>query len=160
MDGQHHTRTMYHQHHPNIHPSIIPTPFMPMPNINQPFLSPGICIPTQYSRPNPILKYPWPKGNAVHQRSVGPNNAPRPPVSTNATGTVPVQQIPFPSGQQHGPIPTYAQVANPYYHHNQAVPTTHHPPTQYYCQQPLSRNSNIGNLHHGQAMNQSQPDGS
>ena len=105
---------------------------MPMPNWNQPFLPPGIQIPTQYSRPAPILQHQWPKGLASHQQplilpqvSHGTNQQVHPIRNSNPPVFLPA------------PPMTYAKVANPSF--NVGARSTY-PPTMY----------NSGNYHRNQ----------
>ena len=85
------------------YPPIVSTPFLPMPNLKAPYSPPGITIPTQYTRPTPLLKQP-----PVHSNDSSPT-APNPTSH---------QPTPNPITQQQMPTPTYAQVANLSYYWN------------------------------------------
>ena len=50
----------------------VPTAFTPLPFWNQPYLPPGVQIPTTYLTPTIILKQPWPTGIASQQHLLAP----------------------------------------------------------------------------------------
>ena len=117
---------------PAAQPLTIPTPFIPIPNWNQPFLPPGTNIPNQYSRPTPLLNHQWPKGFASHQQQLVPHHALQAIPLTNqhiprtnfSPPPEPLQMQPVPT---LAPTVTYAQVANPQYSSATGIqlPTTH-----------------------------------
>ena len=97
------------------YPPIVSTPFLPMPNLTAPYSPPGITIPTEYTRPTPLLKQPPVHSNVLN------------PTVPNPTSH---QPTPNPITQQQMPTPTYAQVANPSYYWNMyPQPTLAYPNT-------------------------------
>ena len=125
---------------PTTMPQILPTPFTPLHNWNQHFLPAGHQIPTRYSHPTALTE-PWPKGvNSVQQRTVtspAPQMFPLPnqQVQQHTNFKPPVPVGPAVQNQVH--VPTYAQVANPWYNF-----------TYLQNQQPLNLPPNEKNQHY------------
>ena len=86
---------------PNSSSQITPTPFVPMPLQNQPFLSVGVRIPSEYTRPAALWTQPWPTGVATQQRPLPPHLTPQP------TANYPVQPNYFYPHQQPSPLVSY-----------------------------------------------------
>ena len=86
---------------PNSHSQLAPTPFVPMPLHNQPFLPAGVRIPSEYTRPAALWTQPWPTGVATQQRPLPPHLTPQP------TANYPVQPNYFYPHQQPSPLESY-----------------------------------------------------
>ena len=140
---------------PNSHSQLAPTPFVPMPLHNQPFLPAGVRIPSEYTRPAALWTQPWPTGVATQQRPLPPHPTPQ----QLPTANYPVQPNYFNPHQQPAPpvsypltSPTYAQVASPYYY--PAVGNTNNLSPHHTNQQILSYNSNMINQNNRQVTGQ------
>ena len=124
---------------PTVPPQIIPTPFVPIQNCNQPFLPAGLQFPALYPRPNsslqqPTVPAPTPQLFPLVNQQFQQHSNFKPPVSV------------APALQNQAPVPTYAQIANPWYNS-----------TYLQSQQQLNLQSNNNNHHYRRNARQTIP---
>ena len=155
------TQTTSLQYHPPLYsqPQFNPTSIMPLSFHNQPFLPPCTRIPIEYTRPTAPFTQPWPTRNAWQHPPPAPVPIPQhfPAANYQVQPTTNFNPLlpPKPTVHHPVPIPTYSQVANPYYF--TTAGNTSNPSPYYSKQHSISNHSNKGNHVHRPPVGQRAP---
>ena len=132
---------------------------MPLSFHNQPFLPPCTRIPIEYTRPTAPFTQPWPTRNAWQHPPPAPVPIPQhfPAANYQVQPTTNFNPLlpPKPTVHHPVPIPTYSQVANPYYF--TTAGNTSNPSPYYAKQHSISNHSNKGNNVHRPPVGQRAP---